>query len=306
MHWISAPGTSRGGGAADRHRGQPRAHGDPRRAELRLAHRAGVPLGGDRRRRTSARTGSASTRRAVRRDRWPPSTRSSRAIPGLFRNRGDLPERADRRGARRVQRRDRRAHLRRRPGDPARQGGRGAASSSRTSTASSSSTSSSRPTSRRSEIDVDLVKARAVRAEARRRAPSGGDHAGERRGRRHLPGRQGLRRARVQHAEVAQQPERRRRDAARYPRRADTSSCRTWPTCVSSRRRTPSRVSRSRARITVGANVEGRDLGSVVQELQQDLTAVELPARGPRRGAGRVRGAAGGPVPPASCSRPSP
>ena len=38
-----------GGGAADRHRGEPRAHGDPRRTELRLPHRAGVPLGRDQR-----------------------------------------------------------------------------------------------------------------------------------------------------------------------------------------------------------------------------------------------------------------
>ena len=42
---------------------------------------------------------------------------------------------------------------------------------------------------------------------------------------------------------------------------------------------TPNAISReafSRT-ITVGANVEGRDLGSVVQELQQDLTSVEFP-----------------------------
>ena len=50
MHWITAPGTS----VAEERRivtaASRELHGDPRRAQLRFAHRAGVPLGRDQRR----------------------------------------------------------------------------------------------------------------------------------------------------------------------------------------------------------------------------------------------------------------
>ncbi len=47
------------------------------------------------------------------------------------------------------------------------------------------------------EVEVDLATAQALRAEAGRRAPCRGDPRRQRGGRRHLPGRQGVRRARV-------------------------------------------------------------------------------------------------------------
>ena len=71
MHWIDQAGhlARRGDGAIVRARlqGAPR---DPRRAQLRLAHRAGADVGRGRRRRTSARTGSASTRTPTTTRRW--------------------------------------------------------------------------------------------------------------------------------------------------------------------------------------------------------------------------------------------
>ena len=62
------------------------------------------------------------------------------------------------------------------------------------------STSSSRRTCRRSRCGSNLAEARALRPQARRRAPRGRDARHRRGGRRHLPRRQGLRRPRVEHA----------------------------------------------------------------------------------------------------------
>ena len=124
MHWVTKPGTSlpeerRIVRAASR---ELRAH--PGRAQLRLAHRPGVPRRRGRRGRTSARTGSASTRKAdydKTVDRRPrASSRASRPVP----RRADLPARAHQGGADRRERADRRAHLRRRPRRPAQHGGR--------------------------------------------------------------------------------------------------------------------------------------------------------------------------------------
>ena len=124
-------------GAAHRHRARSQElRASPRRPRLRLAHRPGVPRRGDRGRRTSARTGSASTR-------TPTTTRRSHALhdvadahPGLYRNvQTYLRERIDEVLAG-DERADRRAHLRRRPGRAAARPPTGSRTRSRTSPAS--------------------------------------------------------------------------------------------------------------------------------------------------------------------------
>ena len=53
---------------------------------------------------------------------------------------------------------------------------------------------------------------------------------------------------------------------------------------------TPNDIEREQQsrRIDVGANVEGRDLGSVVDDVEERARGRRVPARVPRRGAGRV------------------
>ena len=57
IHWVTPAGHLRRGDAADHDRGQQGAPGHPGRAQLRRAHRPGVPRRGGRRASTSARTG---------------------------------------------------------------------------------------------------------------------------------------------------------------------------------------------------------------------------------------------------------
>ena len=77
MHWLTKPGTSLPEEQRIVERGQPGAAGHPGRAELRLAHRPGAARRGDRPASTSARTGSASTRRPTTTRRGPRSRRPS-------------------------------------------------------------------------------------------------------------------------------------------------------------------------------------------------------------------------------------
>ena len=65
-----------------------------------------------------------------------------------------------------------------------------------------------------------------------------------------------------------------------YVQLKDVADVRIVPTPNAIQRESFSRT------ITVGANVEGRDLGSVVGELQQRLETVDFPLGVPRRGAG--------------------
>ncbi len=124
MHWITEPGTSLPEERRMVTRSAARSSAAiPGVRRLRLAHRPGVPRRGDRRARTSASSGSASTR-------TPTTTRRiaqiaggrRRATPGLFRDvQTYLNERINE-----VligdERADRGADLRRRPRRPARQG----------------------------------------------------------------------------------------------------------------------------------------------------------------------------------------
>ena len=71
-------------GAADRDPGQPRAADDPRRAQLRLAHRPGVPGRGDRRLELRRELGQRRSQRRLRQDarrrsrrRWTPTPAST-------------------------------------------------------------------------------------------------------------------------------------------------------------------------------------------------------------------------------------
>ncbi len=79
-------------------------------------------------------------------------------------------------------------------------------------------------------VVVDLQAAQRVRAEARRRPPGGGPPARRRGGRRHLPGRQGVRRPGLEHARDARHLTRHREPAASTRRAASTCGSRTSPT----------------------------------------------------------------------------
>ena len=142
----------------------------------------------------------------------------------------------------------------------------------------------------------------ALRPEAGRHPPAVLDAARQRGGQRHLLRRQGLRRARVEHPVGAQQRDRRGETPDRHAERRSASGSSRWPTCASRRRRTRSSATQQSRRIDVGANVEGRDLESVVDDVEESLEGVEVPGRGPRRGAGRVHGAERRPGPAEHCS----
>ena len=105
MHWVTKPGTSIRRRSASPPRPAKELQADPGRAQLRRPHRPGPARRRGRTASTSARTGSASTRRPTTTRRWPRSRRSSTATRAAAR-RADLPEGAhpggaDRRRARR-------------------------------------------------------------------------------------------------------------------------------------------------------------------------------------------------------------
>ena len=117
--------------------------------------------------------------------------------------------------------------------------------------------------------------------------------------------RQGLRRARVEHPVGAQQRDRRRALPIDTPGGGHGPPRARSPTCASRRRRTHIERELQSRRIDVGANVEGRDLASVVDDVEERVEGVDVPARLPRRGARASRPSS---TPPrtACCSSGSP
>ena len=159
---------------------------DPRRAQLRRPHRPGAARRRGRRHQFRRELDQHRSRRSTTtRPRGSPGGRRrlSRALP----RRADLPEGADPGGADRLERGDRRPHLRPRLTILREQGRRGQGRSSRRSTASSICTSSSRTTSRRSKSRSTSTRRRryGIKPGDVRRA-AGHPDAG-RGGRRHLP-----------------------------------------------------------------------------------------------------------------------
>ena len=200
--------------------------------------------------------------------------RLSRALP----RRADLPARAHRRGAGGRRGADRRAHLRRGPrrrcSSQADAGRRSAVGHRR---AWTTCTSSSWPTCRRSRSArtsprrerYGLKPGDVRRAAARARVQRGG--------RRHLPRRTRLRRARLEHAEHAQQPRPTSATCRSTPRRAATCASATWPRSACARRRTSIHRQDASRRIDVAANVE-RTAASATSWRRRPR-----PARGARR-----------------------
>ena len=168
MHWLTTPGTSQSGDGPDQRGGQQRAAHDPRRPQLRRAHRPGADHATRSSASTSARTGSASTRSVDYDETLAAVQEVVDGYPGPLPRRADLPEGADPRGADRARAtrswcassaptchllRERRTRSR-------------SAMTGR-STGSSTCMSSSRSRSRRSTVKVDLADGPAVRAQAR-------------------------------------------------------------------------------------------------------------------------------------------
>ena len=252
---------------------------------------------------TSARTGSASTP-TVDYDKTLATVQEVvDGYPGLRRDVQTYLKERIREVLTGGERGHRRPHLRPRPRGPARQGRRGPRRPSPGSTASSRSTSSSRRTSPRSRSRSTWPRPRQLRPQAGRRAPGRRHPDGRRGGRRHLPRRQGLRRPGVEHAGDPPQPHRHPRAADRHPRAAATCAWPTSPTVTI--KPTPNAIDREAGsrKIDVGANVRGRDLGSVVGDVEDRLDAVEFPLGYSRRAAGRVRRAPGGHPAPARLRR---
>ena len=269
MHWLTQPGTS----LEEETRISMRACRDlqqDRWASATAARTSGRP---SRRTRstgwTSARTGSASIPKVDYDATLADDPPDRRGLPGPLPRRADLPAGADQGGADRHERVGRRARLRPRSRRAAGEGGRDPERRSQASTASSTRTPTSRttcPTSRWSST----LRPRASMASSR--ATSAGQtstllaseevsdlwYAGP-----------GVRRPRVEHPRGARQRDRRRaapdRHAGRRPGRAwtEVADVRLAPTPNAIERELQSR------RIDVGANVEGRDLGSVVAEVEE-------------------------------------
>ena len=127
----------------------PRPARDPRRAQLRLAHRPGAAVRRGLRRLLRRELDQRRRGRRLRQDarRRAPH---GRGLPGPLPRRADLPARAHQGGPDRHERVDRRAHLRPRPRRPARQGGRDRRADRRRSRASSTPTRTSPRTCRTS------------------------------------------------------------------------------------------------------------------------------------------------------------
>ena len=218
MHWITAPGTSH----PEERRIVTQASREMRAipgvrnfgSHIGQAFLAEEVVGVELRRELGQRRPQRRLRQDARRDRGG-GRRPPRALP----RRADLPARAHRRGA----------------------GRRRASRSSCASSARTSTTLRARPSGsrRRSsgidglddlhvelaadvpeiEVSENLAAARALRAQAGRRPPRGGGAGVQRGGRRHLPRRPRLRRARVEHARDAPQPDRRAQPPDRHARR---------------------------------------------------------------------------------------
>ena len=139
------------------------------------------------------------------------------------------------------------------------------------------------------EVDVDLAKAAALRDQARRRATGGGHDA--------------WRARRSATSSVTARPTTSRSGACPSHATASATSATARSTRpsgghvrlgdvadghASGRRRTTSSTKTRSRRIDIGADVEGRDLGSVARDVAGRLEPGRLPARAPRRGARRV------------------
>ncbi len=159
--------------------------------------------------------------------------------PGHPPRRPDLPEGTHPRGADRVERRRRRAHLRRRPARPREQGRRGAAGDGRRRRArrGEGGAPPGRPAGRGRSRPPDSA---GVRCQARRRPPRERHPDRERGGGRHLLRREGVRRARLELAGDPQQPH--EHPASCRSTRPTAGRCGSprSPTCGSRRRRTRS------------------------------------------------------------------
>ena len=165
------------------------------------------------------------------------------------------------------------------------QGRGGQRRSWRASTGSSRSTSSSQVDVPQVEVEVDLAAAQQLRAQAGRRPARGGHADGRRRGGRHLPRRQSLRRDRLERARDAAEPDRHPRAADRHARRragalGDVADVRIAPTPNVDRAR-ESRAPASTSRPTCAGATSARSSADVEKRLADG----RLPARVPRRGA---------------------
>ena len=127
------------------------------------------------------------------------------------------------------------------------------------------------------EVELDLAAARRLRPQAGRHPPAVVHADRQRGGRRHLLRRPGLRRARVGDPCRARQRDRRRAAPDRHAERRPDPPC---PSVADVRLApTPNAIERElqSRRIDVGANVEGRDLASVVDDVEERLETVEFP-----------------------------
>ena len=126
-------------------------------------------------------------------------------------------------------------------------------------------------------VELDLDSGAEVRGEAGRHAPADLGAARQRGGQRHLPRRQGVRRARVEHPVGARQPLRRGGSSRSTRRAADTCASTRWRTWASSRRRTTSSARSSRAGSTWARTWRARDLASAVEDVEDRLEEIEMP-----------------------------
>ena len=127
-------------------------------------------------------------------------------------------------------------------------------------------------------VKVNLAKAHRTWHQAGRRAPRDRDARRRRRSRRHPYRQPHLRRQRLEHARIAQQPDQHSEPADRHAERQDGAAGRQSPMSPSRRRRTSSSTRTSCAASTSAANVKGRDLGSVRRRVERPSQTVEFPA----------------------------
>ena len=111
MHWLTQPGTSQPEETRVVRRRLQGPAGDSRRAQLRLAHRSGLPRRRGLRRRLRRELDQRVTRSRLRRHPGG-GAEDGRFLPRRVPRRPDLSARANQGGAHRVERGDRRAHLR--------------------------------------------------------------------------------------------------------------------------------------------------------------------------------------------------
>ena len=297
MHWITKPGTSVAGRAADRDAGQPRAAGHSGGAQLRLPHRAGPAWPMRSTASISARTGSASIPTADYDETVAAIEEVVNGYPGLFHNvETYLNERIDE-----VLSGSSETFVVRIYG-PDLKGIHDKADEVEQALKDIPGIVDLH-VQLQSEVPADAGRSRsrdgpALWPQTRRRAPGVGDHDGRRRSRRPFQGRQGLRRERVEHARNAPQPHQRPRICRSTRPAAGTCAWAMSPTCASRRLRASSIVKTPRAASTSAPTSRDRDLGAVMADVNSRLAEDRVPTGISRRGARRVCRAAGCPEPP--------